>query len=155
MLQSNQKIIRHKVGLLNLAEELGNVSKACQVMGLSRDTFYRYRDAVEEGGVEALLERTRRVPNPKNRVDLETEEVVVAYAVEYPAHGQVRPATEKCRIKSGLIHMKRESLPFRPSGLGFTSQSRAGQMSTLGPKSHLSGGRAPIAQHQNFYGARS
>ena len=35
MLQSNQKIIRHKVGLLNLAEELGNVSKACQVMGLS------------------------------------------------------------------------------------------------------------------------
>ena len=50
MLQSNQKIIRHKVGLLNLAEELGNVSKACQVMGLSRDTFYRYRDAVEEGG---------------------------------------------------------------------------------------------------------
>ena len=59
------KIIRHKVGLLNLAEELGNVSKACQVMGLSCDTFYRYRDAVEEGGVEALLERTRRVPNPK------------------------------------------------------------------------------------------
>ena len=51
--------------------------------------------------------------------------------------------------------MKRESLPFRPSGQGFPSQSRAGQMSTLGPKSHLSGGRAPIAQHQNFYGARS
>ena len=59
MLQSNQKIIRHKVGLLNLAEELGNVSKACQMMGLSRDTFYRYRDAVEKGsrgtvGVSAL-----------------------------------------------------------------------------------------------------
>ena len=72
MLQSNERIIRHKVGLLNLAEELGNVSKACQIMGLSRDTFYRYRDAVEEGGVEALLERNRRVPNRKNRVDLET-----------------------------------------------------------------------------------
>ena len=67
MLQSNERIIRHKVGLLNLAEELGNVSKACQIMGLSRDTFYRYRDAVEEGGVEALLERNRRVPNRKNR----------------------------------------------------------------------------------------
>ena len=72
MLQSNPKIIRHKVGLLNLAAELGNVSKACQVMGLTRDTFYRYRDAVTESGVEALLERTRRGPNPKNRVDLET-----------------------------------------------------------------------------------
>ena len=58
MLQSNEKIIKHKVGLLNLAEELGNVSKACQIMGLSRDTFYRYRDAVEDGGVEALLRWT-------------------------------------------------------------------------------------------------
>ena len=57
MLQSNEKIIKHKVGLLNLAEELGNVSRACQIMGLSRDTFYRYRDAVGEGGVAALLER--------------------------------------------------------------------------------------------------
>ena len=83
MLQSNQKIIRHKVGLLNLAEELGNVSKACQMMGLSRDTFYRYRDAVEEGGVEALLEKPRRGPNLKNRVDEETENAVVDYAVEY------------------------------------------------------------------------
>jgi len=90
MLQSNPKIIRHKVGLLNLAAELGNVSKACQVMGLTRDTFYRYRDAVTESGVEALLERTRRGPNPKNRVDFETENTIVAYAVEYPAHGQVR-----------------------------------------------------------------
>ena len=60
MLESNEKIIKHKVGLLNLAEELGNVSKACQIMGLSRDTFYRYRDAVEEGGIEALFEKNRR-----------------------------------------------------------------------------------------------
>ncbi len=52
----------HKVGLLNLAEELGNVSKACQIMGLSPHTFYRYRDAVEDGGVKALLERPRRAP---------------------------------------------------------------------------------------------
>jgi len=94
MLQSNQKIIRHKVGLLNLAEELGNVSKACQMMGLSRDTFYRYRDAVEDGGVEALLEKPRRVPNFKNRVDEETESAVVDYAVEYPAYGQVRVSNE-------------------------------------------------------------
>ena len=94
MLQSNEKIIKHKVVLLNLAEELGNVSKACQIMGLSRDTFYRYKSAVEDGGVEALLERTRRHPNLKNRVDLETEDAVVAFAIEYPAHGQVRVSNE-------------------------------------------------------------
>ncbi len=94
MSQSNQKIIRHKVGLLNLAEKLVNVSKACRMIGLSRDTFYRYYDAVEEGGVEALLEKPRRVPDYKNRVDEETENTVVDYAIEYPAYGQVRVSNE-------------------------------------------------------------
>ena len=57
MLNTNEKIIKHKVGLLNLAEELGNVSCACNVMGVSRDTFYRYQAAVEEGGIQALFEQ--------------------------------------------------------------------------------------------------
>jgi len=46
MLQTNSKVIKNKVGLLNLAQELGNISKACKVMGYSRDTFYRYQEAV-------------------------------------------------------------------------------------------------------------
>src|SRR3954469_8756588 len=62
-----QNVIKHKVGLLNLAAELGNVSRACKVMGLSRDTFYRYRSAVESGGIDALIDANRRKPNPKNR----------------------------------------------------------------------------------------
>ena len=70
MLNTNEKVIKHKVGLLNLAEALGNVSKACKVMGISRDTFYRYQAAVEEGGVEALFERSRRKPN---RINEQTE----------------------------------------------------------------------------------
>jgi len=94
MLNTTDKIIKHKVGLLNLAEELGNVSKACQVMGLSRDTFYRYKSAVEEGGVEALLERTRRKPNLANRVDDATEQAVIASATDFPAYGQVRTSNE-------------------------------------------------------------
>ena len=67
MLNTTNKIIKHKVGLLNLAEELGNVSQACKMMGLSRDTFYRYKAAVDESGVEALLDQNRRKPNLKNR----------------------------------------------------------------------------------------
>jgi transposase InsO family protein len=94
MLNTNEKIIKHKVGLLNLAEELGNVSKACKVMGLSRDTFYRYKSAVEEGGVDALFEQTRRKPNLKNRIDDKTEAAVIEYAVEFPAHGQARTSNE-------------------------------------------------------------
>jgi molybdenum-dependent DNA-binding transcriptional regulator ModE len=62
-LQSNTTIIKNKVGLLNLAQELGNISKACKVMGFSRDTFYRYQNAVEEGGVDALLNKSKRGTN--------------------------------------------------------------------------------------------
>jgi hypothetical protein len=94
MLNSNTKIIKHKTGLLNLAEELGNVSKACQVMGYSRDTFYRYKSAVDEGGVEALLERTRRKPNMANRVDEVTEQAVITSAIDFPAYGQARTSNE-------------------------------------------------------------
>jgi transposase InsO family protein len=94
MLETNERIIKHKLGLLNLAEELGNVSKACKVMGLSRDTFYRYKAAVDEGGVEALFDKTRRKPNIKNRVEPQVEDAVVAYAIEQPAHGQVRVSNE-------------------------------------------------------------
>ena len=94
MLHTNNPIIKHKAGLLNLAEELGNVSRACKVMGVSRDTFYRYQELVEDGGIDALIEKTRRSPNIKNRVDYETEQAVQDYAVEHPAHGQHRTSNE-------------------------------------------------------------
>jgi transposase len=94
MLNTTDKIIKHKVGLLNLAEELGNVSKACKMMGLSRDTFYRYKSAVEEGGIESLFDRSRRKPNLKNRVDEQVEAAVIRYAIEFPAHGQHRASNE-------------------------------------------------------------
>ena len=94
MIHSNERIIKHKVGLLNLAEELGNVSKACQMMGLSRDTFYRYKSAVDEGGVEGLLEKDRRRPNVKNRTDERTEAAVITHAIDYPSHGQHRVSNE-------------------------------------------------------------
>lgn len=94
MYHTTNSIIKHKVGLLNLAEELQNVSKACKVMGVSRDTFYRYQEMAEQGGVDALINRSRRVPNLKNRVDEVTEKAVIDYAIEFPAYGQVRASNE-------------------------------------------------------------
>jgi transposase InsO family protein len=94
MYECTQKIIKNKVGLLNLAEELGNVSRACKVMGFSRDTFYRYKSAVEEGGIESLLDKSRRQPNLKNRTDETTEKAILDYAIECPAHGQARTSNE-------------------------------------------------------------
>ncbi|STE53119.1 Uncharacterised protein [Edwardsiella tarda] len=69
MLHTTNPVIKHKTGLLNLAEELSNVSKACKIMGVSRDTFYRYRELTDEGGMDALINRSRRAPNFKNRTD--------------------------------------------------------------------------------------
>jgi len=90
----NQSIIKHKMGLLNLAEELQNVSQACRVMGVSRDTFYRVKEAKETGGMEALLHKDRRRANLKNRMDQSTEDAILAFAVENPAAGQVRVSNE-------------------------------------------------------------
>jgi len=63
-------------------------------MGLSRDTFYRYKAAVDDGGVDSLIDTSRRKPNLKNRTDETTEQAVLAFAVEQPAHGQLRTSNE-------------------------------------------------------------
>ncbi|MET0019015.1 MAG: IS481 family transposase [Candidatus Thiodiazotropha sp. 6PLUC1] len=94
MHHTSNSIIKHKAGLLNLAEELGNVSKACKVMGVSRDTFYRYQELVQSGGLDSLIDKSRRSPNVKNRIDPDIEQAVIESAIEYPAWGQQRTSNE-------------------------------------------------------------
>lgn len=81
-----------KAHVLRLAERLGSVSRACQIMGYSRDSFYRFKRLYEEGGVAALERPSRRRPLLKNRVAPEIERGVVEVSKEHPRWGRARVA---------------------------------------------------------------
>lgn len=91
---TQEKLIRNKQSLIELAEFLQNVSQACRINGVSRQHFYDIKKAYEEQGLEGLREKTRKRPCLKNRVAPEIEEAVLNMAYEYPAYGQARASNE-------------------------------------------------------------
>lgn len=87
--------VKRKLSLLQLAEELGNVAKACKIMGFHRDTFYEVRRAFQTGGVASLVEQKRGPRNPHpNRLAAEIEQKVLDYCLAHPSHGAQRVADQ-------------------------------------------------------------
>src|SRR5512145_1531198 len=84
---TKKKVARRKLSLLDLASELNNVSKACQVMGYSRQQFYEIRRNFQTYGAQGLVDR---LPGPKgphpNRVSAEIETAILEHALAHPCH---------------------------------------------------------------------
>jgi hypothetical protein len=98
---TQEKLVRGKLSLLELAEYLNNVSQACKINGVSRQHFYDIRKTYEEHGLEGLAEKTRKKPCMKNRVSPEIEDAVLRMANEFPAYGQMRASNEL--RKAGIL----------------------------------------------------
>ena len=80
--------IKDKLILLELAGLSKNVSVACEYMGVSRKTYYQIKRAFDEGGVEALAGKSRKVPNVKNRVPEHIEQAVLKLSRRDPLLGK-------------------------------------------------------------------
>ena len=102
-----QYIIRRKLNIVELSEQLGNISEACRKLGVSRQHYYDIKSALLEHGVEGLLEKARNRPRIGNRVAPEIEERVLSYCLEFPTHGQVRVSNE----------LKKEGIVLSPGGV--------------------------------------
>jgi transposase InsO family protein len=82
------EIIYHRrVRLLELADELGNVSAACRQMGISRTRYYDWRDRAARYGIEALMPKDRRPPQLPNATPTHVIEELLTLAVVAPTLG--------------------------------------------------------------------
>ena len=92
---TKDKVARRKLSMLELAAELNNVSKACRIMGYSRQQFYEIRRNYQTYGAEGLIDRLPGAKGPHpNRVSAEIEQAILDHCLDHPSHGALRVAQE-------------------------------------------------------------
>lgn len=130
---TNEKVARRKLSLLELAQNLGNVSKACKVMGHSQQQFYEIRRNFQTYGSEGLIDRLPGAPGPHpNQVSEEIEQAILAYCLREPTHGCLRVA-QSLALEGVTV----SSMGVRGVWARLNLQTKHERLLRLGPALHL------------------
>ena len=86
------KLAQKRLTLLQLAEKLGNVSKACQMHKVSRSQFYEYKRAFQQHGLEGLIDKPPIPGSHPNELTDETKQKIIDLSLKHPTFGQQRIA---------------------------------------------------------------
>ena len=91
---AKKKLAHKRLTLLQLAEKLGNVSKACRMHKVSRSQFYEYKRSFQEYGLEGLVDKPPIPATHPNQIPDATKDRIVRLSLEHPAFGQQRIADQ-------------------------------------------------------------
>ena len=91
---ASKKLAHKRLTLLQLAEKLGNVSKACRMHKVSRSQFYEYKRSFQEHGLEGLVDKPPIPLTHPNQLPKKTKARIIELSLEHPAFGQQRIADQ-------------------------------------------------------------
>ena len=107
-MKSVEEEIEKKIKFLELAKELGNITKASRIMGYSITTYYNLKKIYELNGEDGLRHHVRRKPNPNKRLDKNIEEIVLKFSSDNPKYGNSRISKELkiqgIKVSNGSVH---------------------------------------------------
>jgi transposase InsO family protein len=89
-MDTREKLIDARIGMLALADELKNISRACQLAGISRTHYYDIKEAFERYGRDGLAPTVRRRPRMPNETPSELVARILDMTAEYPTYSYVR-----------------------------------------------------------------
>lgn len=89
---AKNKLAQKRFTLLQLAEKLGNVSKACQMHKVSRSQFYEYKRAFQLHGLDGLIDKPPVPGSHPNELTDEIKQKIIDLSLKHPAYGQQRIA---------------------------------------------------------------
>ncbi len=101
-MSDKQKLIKARIGLLQLAQELGNIKAACQRAGISRSHFYEIKEAYEKHGAEGLEPKERRRPRMPNQTPPELEKQILDMTAQFPTYSYIRIADQLRLVGIGV-----------------------------------------------------